>query len=326
MARIRDLLRLADGQRDEADVTLPMPRAFTPTISPECEEAIPTEEVPFIEVGGKNQPMEGSSAVLAASIPSRPSFSGPSLSAEQPAPAAMRFPALEKARGFNFTPLPSQPPPLQPPSRRFATELVAYHQPDHSVSLMYRQLLAAIEAQLPASQSHVVLFAGLTAEVDTTTVILNTAISRAQREGGTAIVVDADLRHPCIHERLGLFAEPGLRDVLLASASLQRALQATAQSNLYALTAGLAKADDPCLIAGQAMRAILRHLRERFNLTFIDAPHWDGRADLVSLAGVCDAVYLVLPESDTETQAVKDLTQIITLEGVSLRGCISVPR
>jgi Mrp family chromosome partitioning ATPase len=335
MARIRDLLRLVEGHRDEVHATLPMPRAFTPTISPESEEMPAADEVPFIEVGGKNQPMEGSAAVLAVPMPAQSAKPSPVMNQE----SEVRGQGPEKQSrrsdpspltpdpysGFTFMPLPAGPLPLHPPSRRFVPELIAFHQPDHPLSLQCRQLLEAIEAQLPASQAHVVLFAGFTPDADTTTVLLNMAITRARRQSGDAVVIDADLRFPCVHERLGLYAQPGLRDVLAGSASLQRAIQETGQPNLYALTAGQAKADDPGFLAGQAMRSILRHLRERFNLTLIDAPYWDGRADLVSLAGVCDAVYLVLAESELETSGVKQLTRIIALEGVSLRGYISLP-
>jgi Mrp family chromosome partitioning ATPase len=366
MAKIRDFLRLSDSERpisgsgravakrerediavpgreradasipgrqrsevDEAQITLPMPRAFTPEVLPESGEPGAHEEMPFIEVGGKNGPVEGSSAVLAATVPSR--FSPILPSATEPAskPAASRAESAQEPpmqRSFNFVPLPAEPRQLQPPARRFVPELVAFHHPDQPLSEQYRQLLTGIEAQLPAGQAHVVLFAGSSPEVDTTTVLLNTAISRARREAGDAIVIDADLRQPCVHERLGLFGEPGLRDVLTASVSLQRAIQETGQSNLYALTAGLGRAGEPGYLAGQAMRSILRHLRERFSITLIDAPFWDGRADLVSLAGICDAVYLILPESEMETPTVKQLTQIIMLEGVSLRGYISLPR
>jgi Mrp family chromosome partitioning ATPase len=362
MAKIRDFLRLADSQRserpiakreledialsgrertgaaaperlqpevDEAQITLPMPRAFTPDIHAEADDDVDQEETPFIEVGGKNGPVEGSSAVLAATVPSRFSPTLPGASPEStPKTAAFRTESAQEPsaqRAFNFVPLPAEPRQLQPPARRFVPELVAFHQPDQPLSQQYRQLLTGIESQLPAGQAHVVLFVGPSPEVDTTTVLLNTAISRARRETGDAMVIDADLRQPCVHERLGLFAEPGLRDVLAGSVSLQRAIQETGQPNLYALTAGLGRAGEPGYLAGQAMRSILRHLRERFSITLIDAPFWDGRADLVSLAGICDAVYLILPESEMETPAVKQLTQIIMLEGVSLRGHISLP-
>jgi Mrp family chromosome partitioning ATPase len=330
MAKIRDLLKLADSRHDDRHATLPLPRAFTPAISPEPDDELSSpEETPFIEVGGKNEPLQASAGVLSVpvnrSVPESSSSGRPASAQERLDPPSSLKKAITQRASFTFLPLPAEPPPLQPPTRRFVPELVAFHQPEDPLSQQYRQLLAAIEAQLPSGQTHVILFAGFTPEADTTTALLNLAISRARRDSGDAIIVDADLRNPCVHDRLGLFAEPGLRDVLTSSVSLQRAIQETGQPNLYALTAGLGRAGDPGLLAGQAIRSILRHLRERFNITLIDAPHWDGRADLVSLAGVCDAVYLVLPESQVDTPNVQQLTQVITLEGVSLRGYVLLP-
>src|SRR5207249_10196991 len=57
-----------------------------------------------------------------------------------------------------------------------------------------------------------------------TTTVLNLAITIAQ-DGRRVLVVDADLRKPSVHSRLGIKREPGLREVLFGNAQWQGGMQ-----------------------------------------------------------------------------------------------------
>src|SRR5207245_5855590 len=57
-----------------------------------------------------------------------------------------------------------------------------------------------------------------------TTTVINLAITIAQ-DGRRVLVVDADLRKPAVHSRLGLKREPGLSEVLVGSAQWQDVVQ-----------------------------------------------------------------------------------------------------
>jgi Mrp family chromosome partitioning ATPase len=70
------------------------------------------------------------------------------------------------------------------------------------------------------------------------------------------------------------------------------------------------------------MRAVLGHLRGRFDLVLVDAMPWDGRPDVVALGACCDAVYLVVRQEDAPKPEVADLFQIIPQQGSRLCGCI----
>src|SRR5207302_4777051 len=132
-------------------------------------------------------------------------------------------------------------------------------------------------AQLPAGRAQVLLFSAAVPGAGTTTTLLNLAITAARQGKARAVVVDAHLRRPTLAARLGLPAGPGLNEVLAGAVSLKRALRETGQANLHLLTAGeIASFSGPTAVyvAGEAMRSVLRHLRDRFDLVLVDAPPW----------------------------------------------------
>jgi hypothetical protein len=327
MARIREALRRADTVRGQPRETVPAPRPYQPEdvrFSAETEE-----EVPFIEVGGRETPMEASPSVL-GSVPNK--RGAPSAEREAPeqgsalcvprfALCAERSPAAAvRLTGVAFRSFPPELAPLPPVLERFAPDLVALHQPDHPISEQYRALVKNLEKQLPARQSQALLFTSPTPQTDTTPVLLNLAITRARRHATATVVVDANLRRPAVAERLGLPAAPGLGDVLAGRLSLPRAIQETGLGNLYALTAGKIAHENTTLVAGDAMRVALRDLRGRFDWIFVNAPCWDGRPEASTLRSACDAVYVVVPETDVDTSAVEELSQLIVEQGGCLQG------
>jgi Mrp family chromosome partitioning ATPase len=287
-------------------------------LEPETEE-----EIPFIEVGGKNTPIEASASVRAATGEAkakRKPSSQPS-SQERNASAETAKPGLT-ITGLSFSPLPAARTTLPPASERFAAGLVTFHEPEHPVSLQYRALAEALRAQLPAREPHALLFAATVAWVDTASVVLNLAISLSQQPETRVVTVDADLHRPAIAAELGIASAPGLADVVSGKVALKRAIQETGHENLFALTAGKFSDDENKPLAGEAMRSVLRHLRNQFNWALVAAPCWDGRPDVVALGAICDAVYLLVPEREADSSATKDLIALISQQGSRLRGCI----
>src|SRR5439155_26370985 len=75
------------------------------------------------------------------------------------------------------------------PGRGFGPEMIAYHQPEHPVSVQYRSLAAEIVAQLPGSRPRVLLFTAAGAGAGTTTILLNLAVTLARRDDSTVTLV-----------------------------------------------------------------------------------------------------------------------------------------
>jgi Mrp family chromosome partitioning ATPase len=333
MGRILEALKKANAHRPRPVPAAPMARPHQPEADDvasdlhvvESPDEEPAEEIPFIEVGARDQPFQGSPSVLAIPLPPGRKPATPVVPDLRPqTPPALVTPTVlapePTGQGLVFQPIPGAPTPLAPPGKRFALELLAYHQPDHLVSEQYRVLWKAVAASLSAGRDKVLLFTAARPGAGTTTVLLNLAITAVRQGKLRVAAVDADLRHPCLASRLGLPLNPGLHEVLTGTVSLQRALQDTGVTNLVALAAGETGFGGGPRLAGEAMRSVVRHLRNRFDLVLVDAPAWDGRPEVVALGSLADAVYLVTTQADS--QEVNDLLELIPQQGGRLRGSI----
>jgi Mrp family chromosome partitioning ATPase len=327
MGRMLEAFKLIDPQRHEPneDTNEPMLAWPSPDTTPVAKHQTEAEdEVPFIEVGGPRSTMEASPQVRAAGEKVNRKNGVPS---PEPKLRPVALPTLADSptrfMTVVFRPLPGEADPLGPVQRRLAPELIAYHRSEHPVSEQYRALAEGIKTQLPAGRAQVVLFTSLEPEVGATTVLLNTAITFARGGKLKVVVVEANLNHPALARRLGLPDAPGLRDVLSGTATLNEALHDPGQPNLLALPGG--DGGSPRLL-GDAVRPVLRQLRERFDLVLIDAPCWDGRPEMTALGSACDLTYLVLSDVQADTPDAEAWIRTLPQQCARLRGCIVTQR
>ena len=330
MARTLQALR-----RDDQSSRL---KVAAPPMEPVKADVEGAEEIPFIEVGGKNTPTQASASVLACAPRESPKLqlhrpeSLGTTPIEEPKTRAV---AESQASGglktalapespaviIAFKPLSSTVETLPPATARLAADVVAFHQPDHAVSKQYEQVAAAMGKQLTVGRSHVLLFTAASPRTDSSNVVLNLSVVLGRQRSSRLVVVDAHARSARTSARLGLVGRPGLRDVLSGFCSLEKVLVDTGIASLTALAVGR---DNPlpCLVAGDAMLAVLRHLKSRFDCVMIDAPPWDGRPDVTALGTACDAIYVVLGKDEAESEGTRNLLELIPQQGGCLRGCI----
>lgn len=304
MGRLLDALKRTEVPTAMPERRSPELRALHEMES--IEAVVADEEIPFIEVGPRRS-MEASPSVLAAH---------PIDNKREPSPSAPRSVVFRAV---------ASSPERDDRQSRLAAELVAYHQPDSPIGEQYRDLLASllsVSAGRGSARPQSLLFASARPGSGTTTVLLNLAITAARQGRRRVVVVDANLRRPGVASRLGLPARPGVREVLAGTASFDQALQETEQEGLFALTAGTTDAPSGLRFVSETVRSLLRQLRQRFDLVFVDGADWDGRSELTVLGTACDAVYLVLPGTEAESRAVDDLLRSIPEQGGRLAGCI----
>jgi Mrp family chromosome partitioning ATPase len=327
MARIREALRRADSMRSQPPPSTSAPRPYE---ADERAFAEIEEEVPFIEIGGREAAVEASPSVLAGGPKNNRAVSAERQALEPPLVpsalrAAVRVPrspaAAVELTGVSFRPFPLEFPRAQ---AQFARDLIALHQPEHPVSEQYRGLMKNLEKQLSPGPSHVVLFSSASPHTDPIPVLLNLALSVAAHDAAPAIVIDANLQRPTLAEQLIVPSAPGLGDVLAGRLSLPCAIQNTGHANLHVLTAGKTAYETTPLADDDAMRAVLRQLRGRFVWIFVNACCGDGPLNAIGMGTACDAIYLIVTERDMNTKAVEELSQLIVQRGGCLRGYVLV--
>lgn len=299
MGRMADIWKTTD--RGPA-TPLPIPGAILTLDPPLAPETLDDDDVPFIEVGGPSPVMKHLEPIAP-----KATFTAPRI--EIVAPTSADIPGFMTVR---FEPVYA----ARIAGRSFGADFVAFHQPDHAVSVQYRSLVAEIGTQLPGSKPRVLLIVTARAGVGGTTVTLNLGITIARQDGVRATIVDANGERPDLSERIGLAPMPGLRDVAARRTPLGWCLQETLQPNMTALPIGR----DGSLGAAEIV-PIIEQLRSRSEWIVIDAGAWNESQK--PIAEACDGVYLVHADGDT---AAKEMIAAISDATGRLRGCVVTKR
>ncbi len=176
------------------------------------------------------------------------------------------------------------------------------------VDLIYKTIQLTSQQPLPS-----LMVTSALAGEGKTTVAIGLAVSAA-RTHQRVLIIDANWRHPDVHEHLGLSNEQGL-STRLRSRGLRSQPLAThtvrfGHTPVDVLTAGPIPDDPVRFLSSRQMRRLLALAESSYDLVVVDAPPMVGLADGLQLASLCEGVMLV-SRLDQVTQA--DLTAAMTL-------------
>jgi capsular exopolysaccharide synthesis family protein len=141
-------------------------------------------------------------------------------------------------------------------------------------------------------------------------------------DGRKVILVDADLRLPTVHDKLGLQQQPGLTNVLLGRKTLDEALQNTSVENLQVLTAGMLPPNPAEILNSLAMRQLHEDLKERADVVIFDSPPCLATADAQVLAAVTDGVLYVLQMGETKRAPVRHSAELLRQAHARILGIV----
>ncbi|MBX3234849.1 MAG: polysaccharide biosynthesis tyrosine autokinase [Nitrospiraceae bacterium] len=141
------------------------------------------------------------------------------------------------------------------------------------------------------------------------TVVVNLAVTLAL-EGQRVLLVDADLRRPIVHQRLGLDREPGLVDTLVGGMSwrnsvrsvtdlmlgqmgVDRVLDTPGLDNLFILTSGSATGNPSEFMNLNRIKALIAEMQEDYDMVLFDTPPILPVTDAVAISSRVDGTVLV---------------------------------
>lgn len=185
----------------------------------------------------------------------------------------------------------------------------------------YKILRAQILSRLEENRWNVI---GVTSPGSTegkTLVAANLAISIAMDPNHTALLIDANLQAPKIHQLFGL-ENTGLADFLLDHGVLSALLVHPQIDRLVVLPGGGPLQHSVEALTLPKMKALLEEMKHRYSsrIVVVDLPPLLNRADVLALAPMLDAVVLVVEAGrTTENDIGKSLS---LLQGIPLLGTV----
>ncbi|HEY0544308.1 MAG TPA: CpsD/CapB family tyrosine-protein kinase [Pyrinomonadaceae bacterium] len=130
---------------------------------------------------------------------------------------------------------------------------------------------------------------------------LNLAWLLAQTDGVRCLLIDSDLRQPCITEYLGIEEEApvGLSEVMGGEVALEDTIIQLEPSGLYLLPGGGARDDVAEMLSGPKFSSILAEVRDLFDYIIIDAPPLGLFTDATVLINRADGALMVVRAGKT---------------------------
>ena len=133
----------------------------------------------------------------------------------------------------------------------------------------------------------------------------NLAQVMVRQHGRRALMIDADLRNPQLHQLLGAERGPGLSEYLRGEADEFSIIQRGPMENLFLIPAGSNTGNPAELVANGRMKFLLNRLEPLFDWIVIDSPPAALVSDANLLANYCDGVMLVFRSNNTPVDAAR---------------------
>jgi capsular exopolysaccharide synthesis family protein len=142
--------------------------------------------------------------------------------------------------------------------------------------------------------------------------------------GQRVLLVDADMRMPQLHTRLGIPNVRGLSDTITKDLSLNDAIQRSPiEENLFVLTAGQPVPDPIKLLSSKKMQYLMEQFQAFFDLVIYDSPPLVGLADGHILGAKTDGTILVIAIDRTDKGLVTKALDGLKISGATVLGTVA---
>lgn len=162
-----------------------------------------------------------------------------------------------------------------------------------------------------------------TPEDGKTTVAIQLALAAAAM-GQRVLLVDANLRCPTIHKRVGLMNIQGLTDIISSELEWSNVIERSPlEDNLYVMAAGPVPPDSTRLLASVKMQDLMNELHSSFDLVIYDTTAIVGFADANLLAANTNGVMLVAGLGKLKRTAFAQALEEIQVSGTPILGLVA---
>lgn len=142
--------------------------------------------------------------------------------------------------------------------------------------------------------------------------------------GQRVLLVDANLRAPSLHNRVGLMNIQGLTDVISQDLDWNNVIERSPlEDNLFVMSAGPIPPDSVRLLASQKMQDLMVNLQATFDLVIYDTPPLLGFADAYLLAANTNGIVLVAGLGKLKRTELHQTLDEIQISGTPILGMIA---
>jgi polysaccharide biosynthesis transport protein len=197
--------------------------------------------------------------------------------------------------------IPDEEIQIQPESR-----IVLHTDPESPGADRFRFLRMRLRELKDATNTRRFMVTSPSPQDGKSTIALNLATALAEGGKRTVLLIEADLHHPTLVQRLGLQNRPGFGECLEQGLDPMSALHRLQPLGWYFLAAGASRGNPTELMQSDSLSTIMQRLSPHFDWILIDTPPVAPLTDALSLSKHVDASLLVVRANRTSQEAVKE--------------------
>ena len=205
--------------------------------------------------------------------------------------------------------------------RMVDTHVVSLLNPMATASESYRALRTNIQFSRPDVVVQTILVTSSNPGEGKSVTSTNLAVVFAQA-GRRVLLVDADLRRPTVHKKLGVPREPGLVQELFSTEGIDPDGFDQLADDLYVLPAGSLAPNPSELIGSRRMRDLIDDMRSKFDIIIFDAPPVLAATDAVLLSTQCDATLVIARAGETKDFELQSAVSALADVGTKPSGLV----
>jgi capsular exopolysaccharide synthesis family protein len=183
-------------------------------------------------------------------------------------------------------------PDLRALANRLGSKIVLGKDAPHGSVEQYRRLAATLHHAQTQSGLKVLMVASAMPGEGKTLTATNLALTLSESYRRNVLIIDADLRRPTMHEIFQIPNIAGLNEALISSDMLPPAFELSPRLTL--LPAGRPNPDPISVLTSPRMRELVRDAGAGFDWVIVDTPPVGLLTDANLLAGMVDAVIMVV--------------------------------
>jgi capsular exopolysaccharide synthesis family protein len=204
--------------------------------------------------------------------------------------------------------------------RSIDPHLVVHHEPQSAVAEQYRSFRTNLVAMNSGGAPRALAVTSTIKGEGKSVTTANLALALAELPDTRVLVVDADLRAPAQADLFAIPREPGLADLMLDFAPLDRVIARTAIPGLSLLPAGKPVRNPSELLGSSRMGDLVSALKAEYNYILFDSPPSLPFVDAAVLGHRLDGILFVVRMEKTPRNQVTRALELLRNAGCNVLG------
>lgn len=185
----------------------------------------------------------------------------------------------------------------------------------------YESIKSNILSRFPAEKIKTMVFTSVSYGDGTSSTAANIAAALAKDTWRSVLIVDADIRRPCLHKVFNMELTHGLSD-FLSDENIKEPEPSKIENNFFFQTSGLLGARAVGLFESKKFDNFLEIVSSRFDHVIIDCPPVTAFPETRVIAGKAKGVVLVLNSGKTKTQVALRVKKDLQDAGANILGAV----